>query len=971
MLLGTPATTFLTGRETQTPIVDPGAGERAREILAEAAAGHGWQDRLASSWSALAPVFSASPYLAGIARRRPERLAAILAATPDERLDAILADTRACVSADAEVAEVELREMKAQLHLLTAVADIAGIWDLDQVTSALTRFADEAVNAAVAIASRENFVAGKTTRIGAGAEGPMPGLFFLAMGKMGAFELNYSSDIDLSAFYEADAMPIVAGLEPASFAIRFVERVSGLLQRRTSEGYVFRVDLRLRPDPSSTHKAVSVPAALEYYESVGQNWERAAFIKARVTAGDSGRGCCFLDALQPFIWRRNLDFAAIADIHSIKRQIHAFKVDERVTASGADLKLGRGGIREIEFYVQTQQLILGGRHPSLRCPRTLDALAALGATGHVTADVAAELAAAYRALRALEHRVQMVNDEQTHRLPESEADRRRVAALAGYGELRRFDAAVGKLLRSVNRRYGELFAGEEPLSSPFGSLIFTGVADDPATLATLGRMGFGNPGAVSRTIRSWHHGHIAATRSERGRELLTRLGPRLLEAAHSTGASDAAFARFADFFSGLASGVQVQSLFLSQPKFLELFVRVMAIAPEFARTLARRPATLDALLDPAFFDRLEPPADVAHRLVSSATFEEAMDEARRIHREEAFRIGVHILSGLASAEDAGAAYADLAWEIIRGLSAVALREVESSAGAFAGEVAVIALGKCGSREMSATSDLDLMTLYRPAEALAVSSVKGLTADTFYARFTQRLVAALSAPTREGELYATDLQLRPSGTKGPVAVSLAAFTDYYAGEAEVWEYLAMTRAQVVWASSPEFAATACGAIETLLRRPRSASIAADVLAMRELIERERPPSGLWDMKLAPGGLVDIEFCAQYLQLIHAADGGPLRQNTGEALVALAETALAPKSALADLDRAWRLQQRLMQLLKVSLGEDVDPSGEPRALLVLLTRAGGTRNLGRLEKKLAAARRAAHRAFLDLVRRPADG
>ena len=963
--------TFLTGREIKTPVVDPAAAERARDILAEAARHDGWQDRFESAWSALAPVFSASPYLAGLVRRRPQRLAAMLAATPAKRLDAILASARACAGASADVAESELRELKAQLHLLTAVADVCGAWDLDQVTSALTRFADDAVNAAVAIAARENFAAGKTGRIGAGVEGPMPGLFFLAMGKMGAFELNYSSDIDLSAFYEAEAMPIVAGVEPASFAIRFVERVASLLQRRTSEGYVFRVDLRLRPDPSSTHKAVSVPAALEYYESVGQNWERAAFIKARVAAGDLGRGRAFLEALQPFVWRRNLDFAAIADIHSIKRQIHAFKVDERVTASGADLKLGRGGIREIEFYVQTQQLILGGRHPSLRCSRTLDALAALGGTGHVAGGVAAELASAYRTLRALEHRVQMVNDEQTHRLPEADADRRRVAALAGYGELRRFDADVGKLLKSVNRRYGELFAGEEPLSSPFGSLIFTGVADDAATLATLGRMGFDDPDAVSRTIRNWHHGHIAATRSERGRELLTRLAPRLLEAAQATGASDAAFARFADFFSGLASGVQVQSLFLSQPKFLELFVRVMAIAPQFARILARRPAALDALLDPAFFDRLEPPANLVRRLASPATFEDAMDEARRAHREEAFRIGVHILAGLASAEEAGAAYADLAWGIIRGMAAVALREVDRTAGVFAGEVAVVALGKCGSREMSARSDLDLMTLYRPTDAQAVSSLKGLAADTFYARFTQRLVAALSAPTREGELYDTDLQLRPSGTKGPVAVSLAAFENYYAGEAEVWEYLALTRAQVVWSSSPDFGVTAAGAIQTVLRRPRSASIAADVLAMRALIAAERPPSGFWDMKLAPGGLVDIEFCAQYLQLIHAADGGPLRQNTGEALAALADASFAARSPLADLDRAWRLQQRLMQLLKVSVGEDVDPSDEPRALVALLTKAGGSRNLGGLENKLAAARRAAHRAFLDLVRRPADG
>ena len=425
------------------------------------------------------------------------------------------------------------------------------------------------------------------------------------MGKMGAFELNYSSDIDLSAFYEPDAIAIAGGIEPESFAVRFVERVASLLQRRTSDGYVFRVHLRLRPDPSSTPKAVKAPAALDYYQNVGQNWERAAFIKARVVAGDIPRGEAFLRDMQPFIWRRSLDFAAIADIHSIKRQIHAYKIDERLDAKGADLKLGRGGIREIEFYVQTQQLILGGRHPLLRVPTTLGGLAALAATGHVATEVADELAGAYRTLRKLEHRVQMVGDEQSHRLPEANADRHRVAALAGFSSLRSFDAAVGKLLKAVNRRYGQLFAGEEMLSSRFGSLIFTGVEDDRGTLATLGRMGFSDPKAVSQTIRGWHHGRIAATRTERGRELFTRLAPRLLEAAQSTGASDAAFARFGDFFANLTAGVQVQSLFLAQPRLLEMIVRVMAFAPEFARRASpRRPAALDSLLDPAFFSEL-------------------------------------------------------------------------------------------------------------------------------------------------------------------------------------------------------------------------------------------------------------------------------------------------------------------------------------------------------------------------------
>ena len=949
-------------------MIDAKAAERLRALLAEVAAENGWEETLAAGWRALSPVFGSSPYLAGLARRDPDRLRRILEDDPDLRLVALLEAARRA-GADTTAGEASLRELKGALHLLTALADLGGAWDLDAVTGALTRFADVAVEAAIELAAREALAAGRITRLGDGDEGPLPGYFGIAMGKHGAFELNYSSDIDVSIFYEPDALPVAPGVEPAPFVARITERLSNILQSRTADGYVFRLDLRLRPDPSSTPLAVPVDAAFDYYESVGQNWERAAFIKARAVGGDVARGRAFLKELQPFIWRRNLDFAAIADIHSIKRQIHAHKVDERLSAKGADLKLGRGGIREVEFYVQTQQLILGGRHPELRSPRTLDALAALAAAGHVTNSAAQDMSQAYGVLRGLEHRAQMLADEQTHRLPEADADRRRIAALAGHTDLKGFDAFVGRILKRVNGRYGELFAGEEPLSSRFGSLIFTGVDDDPETLATLKRMGFTHPGQVSQAIRAWHHGHIAATRTERGRELFTRLAPRLLEAANATGAPDAAFLRFSDFFGGLSSGVQVQSLFLAQPKLLELVVRVMAFAPEFARTLARQPAALDALLDPAFFETIEAPDDLAPAIADAEDFEAAMDLARRRRREMAFRVGVQVLGAVTSAEAAGAAFADLADAIIRGLSAAALTEVSRAAGDFPGQVAVVALGKCGSREMTARSDLDLMTLYRPDDCESASSIKGWSAETFYTRFTQRLVAALSAPTGEGLLYDVDLQLRPSGTQGPVAVSFGAFTGYYqGGEAETWEFLAMTRARVVWATSEAFQCKAQAAIEAALRQPRdTARLAADVREMRDLMARERPPRGVWDMKLSEGGLVDIEFAAQHLQLCAAANGGPLRQNTFEALEAMRAAGLAPPKPVEALVTAWRLQQNLSQLLKVALDDDADPGAEPAALKTLLARAGGARDFGALQRRVAAVRKTAHRAFLDTIGR----
>ena len=544
-----------------------------------------------------------------------------------------------------------------------------------------------------------------------------------------------------------------------------------------------------------------------------------------------------------------------------------------------------------------------------------------------------------------------------------------MAALYGEGDLRRFDRGVERTLKIVNRRYGELFAEDEPLSSSFGSLVFTGVEDDPETIATLARMGFSNPAQVAATIRAWHHGRIGATRTERGRELFTRLAPRLLEALRATGAPDAAFNRFVSFFSGLSSGVQVQSLFLAQPSLFELIVGVMAFAPQLAATLARNPAVLDALFDPSFFAPLdEADAGAIEAAAAGADgFESAMDAVRRVHREQSFRVGAQIISGAATAREAGEAFASLADASIRGLAPAALAEAERLGGAFPGEAAVVALGKCGSREMTARSDLDLMTVYDPAGAMSVSAVKGWSAETFYARFTQRLVAALSAPTAEGGLYQVDLQLRPSGTAGPVAVSLRALETYYQGAAETWEYLALTRARVVWASSPAFAHAVAAAIEAALRQPRDPrTTAEDVWEMRALMERERPPSGFWDLKLSPGGLVDIEFAAQHLQIVHAADGGPLRANTAEALAAIGEAELGPPVTLIALQDAWTLQQDLSQLLKVALEDDADPAAEPQAFRRMLARAGGARDFRTLQARLTARRAAARKAFVATLK-----
>ncbi|WEK58314.1 MAG: bifunctional [glutamine synthetase] adenylyltransferase/[glutamine synthetase]-adenylyl-L-tyrosine phosphorylase [Candidatus Brevundimonas phytovorans] len=937
------------------PVRHAEAAGRIHERLVEAAEANGWRATLDGAWGALEPVFAASPYLAGLARRWPERLRQILETAPETRLAEILAATEA-IDGPADEARAPLRWLKAELHLLTALSDLGGVWDLEAVTGALSRFADATAQAALRCLAHDQRRRGKLISAADDPRGPVPGLFVLAMGKGGAFELNYSSDIDLSLFFEPEALAsaLGEGVEAQSFVNRLAQGLASLLSERTADGYVFRVDLRLRPDPSSTPPVVAAPMALAYYESVGQNWERAAFIKARVCAGDMGEGADFLKALVPFVWRRSLDYQAVLDIQSIKKQIHVHKTGEGLDAAGANLKLGRGGIREIEFYVQTQQLILGGRDKGLRSSRTLEALDALTERGHVSVEARDELAAAYVELRGLEHRVQMLADEQSHVLPVDPERRADVAALDGASDLAAFDARVEALLVGVNQRYGELFEGGEELSSPYGSLVFTGVENDPGTLETLKRMGFSEPATVSDTIRSWHHGRIPATRTARGRELFTRLAPQLLTAVAKTGAPDAAFRRFAVFFSGLSAGVQVQALFLNQPKLFDLVVGVMAFAPRLARALGRQPQALDGILDARFLTALGTDTGLADQVVREAheagDFEGAMNAVRRLHREQTFRIGMHVVTGRTTAEQAGLTNTSLADACMRGLAPAALAEAERMGGAFEGAVAVVALGKAGSREMTAGSDLDLMTVYAAAPE-AVSAGKGWSADLFYGRFTQRFIAALSAHTAEGGLYEVDMRLRPTGSKGPVSVRLEALDDYYATEAETWEFMALTRGRLVWASDEAFGVRVEATLEAALRRPRpGVDVARDVRAMRDLMDRERRPKGFWDLKLSAGAQVDAEFVAQYRQLCAAAAGEPLTVSTLEAL--------KDDPVLAD---SWRTHQQLGQLMACAFEDKGDPDAEPAGFQQRLAATVGAADFETLKAQLIDLRLRARRAF----------
>ena len=900
--------------------IERGAGERAFAASAEGAA-------------LLAALGGHSTYLADLAVRESATLLRLAERGPDVAFAMVLdplgrSDPQAT---RAQIASL-LRQAKRQAALIAAAADLTALWPLDRVTGALSELADTCVDAACCQLLREAQARGELklapgTRTAPRAAGRGSGLVVLGMGKLGGRELNYSSDIDLMVLYDPQAATYDADRAGAIY-VRIARDLVRLLEERTEDGYVFRTDLRLRPDPAATPLAVGLPAAIIYYESMGQNWERAAMIKARPVAGDKALGESFLREIRPFVWRRHLDFAAVADIHSIKRQIHAHKgakgAHAEVKVAGHDVKLGRGGIREIEFSTQVLQLIWGGRDPALRDPTTLGALAALAAAGRIERRAAADLADAYVFLRNVEHRLQMIDDRQTHRLPEDEEGLARIASFLGFDGMASFSAALTGHLQRVERCYAGLFEAEPDLAAPDGadgSLVFTGVEDDPATIDTLTRMGFQNPTAVAAMVRGWHHGRTRATRSERARELLTALMPSLLAAFARQPQPDQALMRLDAALSRLQAGVQSLSLLHRNPALLDRLAFLLGAAPALADHAARSTAGLDALLS-GTLSAADPAAALPALVKESRYLEEALDATRRVVTERRFEIDAAALEGRMDTDAAGIARSDLADAAIAALLPRIASDFAERHGKIAGSsLGVVALGKLGARDMLPASDLDLILVYdHPEDALeSKGGAKALAPSQYFGRLANQVVAALTAPGPEGKLFEVDMRLRPSGSKGPVAVSLSGFVRYQAESAWTWERMALTRARFV--AGP---AGLKRKVEAALKQARTREsdveqVMADAAAMRSRMLRDLPSDGPWDVKLMRGGLVEVEFVAQALQVAHAHRVPAILSPTTRLALAGIERAklLTPDDArtLIAADRLWRT---IIGHLRLTLG-----------------------------------------------------
>jgi glutamate-ammonia-ligase adenylyltransferase len=899
-------------RITRAPrATDP---ERAAEAVAEA----GVTGALAEVVGGAA---GSSPHLADLIRREAAWLGEALPGAPEAALDALLA-------APVGDAMRDLRVLKARGALLAALADLAGVWTLEEVTGALTRIADRAVQAALEDALGPLLRRGKVPGQGEAALSEGAGLSVLAMGKMGAGELNYSSDIDLICLFDETRFQPDDYAEARTAFVKTVRAMCQTLSERTADGYVFRTDLRLRPDASVTPVAISMEAAERYYESFGRTWERAAFIKARPCAGDLAAGARFVETLRPFVWRRHLDYAAIQDAQDMRLRIREHKgLHGGPSHLGHDLKLGRGGIREIEFFTQTRQLIAGGRDPDLRLSATVPALRMLAEKGWVPEEDAEELVADYRAHREAEHRVQMIADQQTHMLPETEEEFARLAALSGR-DPRDYAEEIETRLTRVAALTDVFFAPGQP----------KGAAPEP------------------ELVERWSG--YPALRSRRAMQIFRRVWPRLSARLGAAAQPGEALSHFESFLGGLPAGVQLFSLFEANPQLLDLVVDIVDTAPELGRYLARNAGVFDAVIGGGFFSDWPGSVALAEQLTQALSgerdYEKKLDRARVWQREWHFRVGVHLLRGLIDAEAAGRQYADLAGAVVMALWPEVVAEFAAKHGQPPGRgAAVVAMGSLGAERLNAASDLDLIVIFDGGEAEQSEGKRPLPTRTYFARLTQALVTALAAPTAEGRLYEVDMRLRPSGRQGPVATSLQSFRTYQAEEAWTWEHLALTRARPLAGE-----ASLQGEIEafrqSLLAEPRDREkILSDVADMRRRLAEARPLRHPLEGRAGPGRLQDIELLAQAGTLLSGAPERGLAGQIGAARDPLALT----EEETATLSEAAMLFWRLQSALRLVFGGAPIPEEIGTGAARFLARETGT---GSLDDLTALAERTAEAA-----------
>lgn len=776
-----------------------------------------------------------------------------------------------------------LRVTKRRVALWSALCDFSGIWELNDVTNMLTQFADLACQLALKVALETELSRGNIPGLEIDHSPEKTGMFVLAMGKMGAHELNYSSDIDLICFFDETQFLEEKYFDARKGFIRATRLMSSILSDLTEDGYVFRTDLRLRPDPSVNPVCIATETAERYYESLGRTWERAAYIKARVVAGDTKAGINFLHSLTPFVWRKYLDFAAIEDAHDIRLRIREHKgLGGALKLLGHNIKLGSGGIREIEFFTQTRQLIAGGRDMELRVRGTIDGLKNLSKKGWINKTVSEKLISHYTLYRNIEHRLQMVHDAQTHDLPKSIEGMERLSCMMGTTP----DLLAKDLLFSLKEvnQLTEGFFKPTKLDLTF----------------SLSEM-------ETKVVDRWRS--YPSLRSPRAEHIFNRLRPKILEKIRSTDKSNNALIAFDKFLVGLPTGVQLFSLFEANPQLIDLLVDIVGTAPALANHLAKSPVVFDAVIGGDFWTPW-PKLTTLERQLSNlikleTDYEQKLEVSRKWKKEWHFRIGVHLLRGITNVNQAGTQYAELAETVLKVIFPVVISEFSKKYGKPPGRGAsIFSMGSLGATHLNSTSDLDLIVIY-DAEGIEFSDCPTpLNSRLYYTRLTQALVTAMTVEMSQGKLYEVDMRLRPSGRKGPVATSWTSFKDYQTNEAWAWEHLALTRGRVICGNS-ELSINIEDFRLQLIKNVRPEVAVRSLKEMREKIQKIDLNNNKWEFKQGIGRMQDIELFSQLSTVIN----GKVTRDVSSGLIAGSESGLLTNTQLNQILKTYKFLKEM--------------------------------------------------------------
>lgn len=902
-----------------------------------------------------------SPYLGQLILKNPIFFKKLLVGDPDKLFNDLLKKTarKAAATHKENNFKTLIRALKSRAALLIAIADISGHWDLTQSTYALSRLADLCLKLSLSHILHEAMEKGRLAWPENKPEPATPalsrnsGFVILSLGKLGSNSLNYSSDVDLILLYDEARVELSDQL-PKAFFTKVSQKLVTLMAERTADGYCFRVDLRLRPDPGTTPPAVSFAAAEIYYHSVAETWERAAMIKARVSAGDLSVGIDFLSHIRHFVWRRHMDFAAVEDIHAIKDRILRHYGHDDISLEGHNIKIGEGGIRSIEFFVQIQQLIAGGRNPELRASSTREALQALNIAGIIDSAQTQQLDEAYEFLRTIEHRLQMINDEQTQTLPESDEGMAHLATFLGFDEVERFKTRLLGTLSIVKRHYDTLPGISEEKSIP------AFLKSREALERRLFSWGFSE--ASASTIDKWDQAPYKSLKSPRARKIFANLLPEILESFSRSADPDKALDRFDDFVSKLPSGVQIFALFQNNPWVFQVIGKILTMAPNLASELARRPDLMDYLLNPTFFD---PPGDkkalkvnLLAALTEAGDHEEVLDITRQWLNEMRFQTGIQLLEGLTSSAEAGRHRANMAETVLETLLPHVTKEFEKNNGTIkGGELAIIALGSFGGRELTAGSDLDLVLLFDAPEGAKATNGRGHPASQYYIRLGQHFLTSLSAMMGSGKLYEVDLRLRPSGRWGPLVVTLASFLEYQKASAWTVEHMALTRGRVVLAGSKFRKKIEKGILGILAMKRDPLALAKQMAEVREKYFLEHGTESVFGVRQVRGGLIDAEYILQFYALTKGHENPDVFDpDFATSLDNLLKIKAFSENQAKLIEAAHDLFLEIHGLLRLCHEENPKESGLAPSLLTLMASTVGVPSGPALRNKLIETQKA---------------